>query len=215
MPACPRCNKRPAKRFCPALRTKICAVCCARERMIDLACPESCPYLINARASAVERERELRRREPSTIGAPDLSLNQRALTCVQAIERALVDAARGVGELSIHDLDDTEILAAIENAVKNLETEESGLIYEHRAGTSRIDRFGRSVRESLDAAAGELPAETRPRRSDMLKALSFERDAVKRHIQRAAGDREASRSYIHYIALFYPWPEEATRSLII
>ena len=105
--------------------------------MIDLACPESCPYLINARASAVERERELRRREPSTIGAPDLSLNQRALTCVQAIERALVDAARGVGELSIHDLDDTEILAAIENAVKNLETEESGLIYEHRAGTSR------------------------------------------------------------------------------
>jgi hypothetical protein len=214
MPACPRCNKRPVKRFCPALRTKICAVCCARERMIEISCPESCPYLINARATAVERERELRKKEGSTIGPPDVNLNQRALICIQAIERALVDAARGVTKLSIHDLDDTEICASIENAVKNLETEESGLIYEHRASTFTIDQLGKSIRQALDAAAAELPAETRPRRSDMLKALTFERDAVKRHIQRG-GDREALRSYLHYVSLFYPWPAEATGPLIV
>src|SRR3989442_11536004 len=191
MPACPRCNKRPAKRFCPALRTKICAVCCARERMIELACPESCSYLIDARATALERERELRRKETQAIGAPDLSLSQRALICVQTIERTILDATRGTGELSIRDVDDKEILATLENALKNLETEESGLIYEHRAPTSRIDHLSKRIREALEEVSKEIPAEARPRRGDMLKGLAFLRETVKAHIQRATGDREA------------------------
>ena len=215
MPACPRCNKRPAKRFCPALRTKICAACCARERMIELACPESCPYLIDARATALERERELRRKEASSIGASDLSLSQRGLICVQAIERAILDTTRSTGELSIRDIDDAEILATLENALKNLETEESGLIYEHRASTLRIDQLSKRIREALDERSKEIPAEARPRRGDMLKAMTFLRETVKAHIQRAVGNREASRSYIRYISLFYPWPKEATRPLIV
>jgi len=183
--------------------------------MIDLVCPESCPYLIDARATALERERELRRKETSAMGAPDPSLNQRALICVQAIEGAILSAARGTGDLSLRDVDDTEILATLENALRNLETEESGLIYEHRAPTSRIEHLSRRIREALDETSKEIPAEARPRRGDMVKAMSFLRETVKAHIQRGAGDREASRSYIHYVSLFYPWPEEATRPLIV
>src|SRR5262245_58720939 len=121
MSACPRCNKRPAKRYCPSLRTKICAVCCARERMIELACPEACPYLIEARSNAGQREVALRRRE-AAADPRDLTLSDRALIALDAVERAIVNAQRGIGGSAFHDLDDAEILAAVENAIKNLET---------------------------------------------------------------------------------------------
>ncbi len=214
MSLCPQCNKRPAKRFCPALRTRICAICCARERMIELACPESCPYLVDARVSASKRESALRAKEAITVTAPEMTLNERALTSLEAIELAIVNAQRGVGSPAIHGIDDAEILAAVQNAIKNLETEESGLIYEHRAAIPGIDELSRRIRDHLDNFE-DSPAEERPRRSEILKALTFTRESVKAHVKRAAGDPAASRSYIRYISLFYPWPEEATRPLIL
>src|SRR5437588_9321120 len=113
MPLCPRCNKRSAKRYCPALRAKICAVCCARERMIELACPENCPYLIDARISASKRESELRAKEAITVSASDMALNDRALTALERIEHAIVNTQRGIGSPPIPDLQDSEILAAV------------------------------------------------------------------------------------------------------
>ena len=214
MPACPRCNKRPAKRLCPALRTKICAVCCARERMIELACPESCSYLIEARTSAREREMELRRKE--TVADPrDMRLNERALLALDGIQLAILNSQRGIGTSGFRDLDDADLLAAVDNTIKNLETEESGLIYEHRAPSSRVGDLSRRIRDGLDEIAKDASAETRPRRSDILRALNFMREATQAHIQRAAGHPEASRSFVRYIALFYPWPEQATTPLII
>src|ERR1700694_4424541 len=115
MSFCPRCNKRPAKRFYPALRTKICAVCCARERMIELACPESCPYLVDARVSASKRERALRAKEAITVTANDMALSERALISLEAIELAIVNALRGVGGPAIQGIEDEEILTAVQN----------------------------------------------------------------------------------------------------
>jgi len=214
MPACLRCNKRPAKRQCPALRTKICAVCCARERMLELACPESCSYLIEARTSVSQREMALRRKE--TAEDPrDLTLNERGFVALEAIQRAVVNSQRGIGASAFRDLNDAEMLAAIENTIRNIETEESGLIYEHRADSPRIGELSRRIREGLDEIAKEVPVEARPRRSEKLKALTFIREAAVAHIRRAAGDPEASRTFIRYIALFYAWPEQSTAPLII
>lgn len=214
MPACPRCNKRPAKRFCPALRTKICAVCCARERMIDLACPEACPYLIEARTNAHQREMALRRKE--TDGDPrSLMLNDAALLVLDAIGGAIVSAQRSVGTATFRGLDDSDVLAAVENTIKNLETEETGLIYEHRAAAHRIDELSRRIRGNIDEIGKDQPADTRPRRSDILKALTFTRDAVKAHTLREPDDPESSRTFIRFTALFYPWQPETASPLII
>src|SRR5262245_21423510 len=140
MPLCPRCRKRPAKRSCPALRTKICAICCARERMIELPCPESCSYLIEARNIASERESELRQKE--TAGDPRaLRLTDRAYVALDGIQRAIVYAQRGIGSMPFRDLNDADVLAAADVAIKNLETEESGLIYEHRSGSPKISEL--------------------------------------------------------------------------
>jgi len=181
--------------------------------MIELACPESCPYLIEARATATRRETELRMKETSEIDRRSLLLSDRALIALDRIERAIVNVQRAVDGPAFHDLADAEILSAVENTIKNIETEESGLIYEHRADTSRAGEVSRRIRSALEVAAEEVPSEARPRRSDTIRALNFARATIKAHIQRAGG--EASRSYIRYIALFYPWPEKETRPLIV
>ncbi|MFY9554135.1 MAG: hypothetical protein WAV20_21170 [Blastocatellia bacterium] len=183
--------------------------------MIELACPESCAYLIDARVSASQRQSALPSKETNPLGVPDLKLNERGMMSLNAIELAIVNVLRGIGTAASPDIEDSEILAAVENTMKNLETEGSGLIYEHSAGAPRIDQLSRRIREGLDKIGEDLPADARPRRQEILKALSFTREVVRAHIQRAGGDPEASRSFIRYIALFYPWPQDAVAPLII
>ena len=43
--ACQLCQKRPAKRGCPALGHDICTVCCATKRLVEIQCTEDCRYL--------------------------------------------------------------------------------------------------------------------------------------------------------------------------
>jgi len=45
---CAICEKRPAKRFCPAKGEKICAICCGREREVTIDCPPTCAHLVTA-----------------------------------------------------------------------------------------------------------------------------------------------------------------------
>ena len=182
--------------------------------MIELACPESCSYLIEARTSASQREMALRRKE-TAFDPRELSLNEREFIALDRIQRAIVNAHRGIGGSAFRDLDDAEMLAAVENTIKNLETEESGLIYEHRAASPRIGELSRRIRDGLDEIAKEEPAEARPRRSEILKALTYMREAANAHTRRAAGDPDATRTFVRYITLFYPWPEQAATPLIV
>lgn len=45
MAQCVRCRKRKAKRFCPALGSPLCSLCCGQLREKELHCPSHCPYL--------------------------------------------------------------------------------------------------------------------------------------------------------------------------
>jgi hypothetical protein len=213
MALCPICNKRSAKRYCPALRTKICAVCCAEERMIELACPESCQYLRDARTQTAEREHELRLKEVAE-GKPMPEIGKRLLPALYAIDLGIVGAQRDKNA-GLSDLDDREALAAVEITIKNLETEESGLIYEHRASSMRVEEVSRHIRASLEVIIKETQAEDRLRRGDIMKALNFVRDFIGDHIRRNETEPGPPRSYIRYISLFIPWPEETTKPLII
>ena len=213
MALCPVCNKRASKRYCPALRTKICAVCCAEKRMIELACPESCQYLRAGRLQAAERERELHNREVAE-GNFKPQISKHLLTALYAIDEAIVAAQRDKGS-RLSDLADAEALAAVETTIKNLETEESGLIYEHRASSPRVEEVGRRIRAALEEVSKKMTGEDRLRRGDMIKVLNFTRTAIKSHIRRADAEQVSSQSYIRYVSLFIPWPEEATKPLII
>jgi len=45
MTVCSQCQRRRAKRRCPALGAELCSLCCGRLRGQDVRCPESCPHL--------------------------------------------------------------------------------------------------------------------------------------------------------------------------
>jgi hypothetical protein len=206
MALCPRCNKRAAKRVCPALEAKICAVCCAQDRMLEIACPESCHYLRSGRESAIEREREFLAKSFAATGKHAL-LDKRHVSAINLIEHAIVATQRQ----SMRDLSDAEILAAIENVIKNLETEESGLIYEHQSPSARVQELSRSIRKGLNEAAQQMTTENRLRRSEMLEALRYLQVVLQAHLSQG----EDARSYLRYTAQFYPWLQEKTDPIIL
>jgi hypothetical protein len=210
MSVCPICNKRAAKRSCPALRTKICAVCCARERMIELACPDSCAYLSDARTQMGAREVEWREREREA-GIIRPELGKQWLAYLLMTQHAIVNAHRGIEGTKVADLTNTEILEALDNAIKNLQTGTSGLIYEHRAASPRVEEVSRRIRAALDKLVERMPAEQRPRPNELINVLNYERAAVEGHLRRG----EDARSHLRYISLYLPWPEEKTKPLIL
>jgi hypothetical protein len=213
MALCPRCNKRAAKRYCPALRTNICAPCCAQERMIELACPEGCQYLRDGRAQAAARERELHLKEVAE-GRRKPEISDRLRPALYAIDIGIIDAQRDKNA-GLGDLDDSELLAAVDITIKNLEVEESGLIYVHRASSPRIEEVSRRIRAGLDEMTKKAEAEDRLRRVELVKVLNIARGIIESHIRRNEAEPGPSRSYIRYVSLFIPWPKEATTPLII
>jgi hypothetical protein len=182
--------------------------------MIELACPESCHYLRSAREQAGPREAALRAREMQAEGKSISDINERILAITFTIEKAIIESQRATEGPSLHDLDDSEALAAVENTIKNLETEESGLIYEHRAQSPRVQQVSQRIREGLEKLSAELMAEERPTRSETMRALRFVRDNIESHLRRASGEPR-SRGFIRHSALFFPWPEQVSKPLII
>jgi len=199
MGLCHICNKRPGKRVCPAVGGNICAICCARDRMIELACPDTCGYLISAREHAKAREGEIISRQFAEMGIK-FNPNRVHMTLGIAVDEAVIAIQRE----SYKDIDDTEILAAIENAIKNIETAGTGLIYEHKETSRRVQELSQKIRTHLDEVAAKFPPETRPRSLDVVESLKLIGNLVRAHVRSG----EDKRTYLRYIAMFHAWTEE-------
>ena len=188
--------------------------------MIELACPESCQYLRSAREQAIVRERELQKKEAASaaetsaearlLGA-DADITPRLMPLVYVVDEAIVRTLRE----TFRDLEDVEALAALDNAIKNFETESTGLIYEHRTSSPRVQAISNNIRSMLEALAGKSGLEDRVTRADMIAAIKHVRYRVRRQLRRAEKEPGNSRGFIRQIALFYPWSVEATKPLII
>ena len=207
MARCPRCNKRPAKRYCPALITNICAVCCARDRMIEIHCPSSCGYLHQSLMTSGARVAQLLRNHMNVSQVAKLYDNERRVFILSNIDDAIARAQREL----FNDLEDAEVLAALDNAIKNLETADSGLIYEHTQASARVQQLSVRIRDHIEAASGKLIAEIRPPRGDVVECLKFERSLVDLFTKND-GD---SRAYVRHAAQLLPWPAEETLPRII
>jgi hypothetical protein len=184
-------------------------VCCARERAIELACPESCTYLQDACLRASQRDAELRMKDLALDRA--ITGAQRSLPLLFVVQGAILNAYRGIKGGPLRDLKDAEILDAVDNAIKNLETEDSGLIYQHQAPTPRVDALSRGIREALDDISERTPADSRLRRSEVLKLLELVRAWIDAHMRNG----EEDNSYLRHISLLMPWPSELAQPLII
>jgi hypothetical protein len=125
--SCPICNKRPPKRFCPALGEKICAICCGREREVTIDCPQDCSYLITAHRYETEHRPPISHEElPYPRANFDISFIQ---------ERWPIIAGVGATILSFQsqnkDLNDVTVLNALETLAETYRTLGTGIYYEH------------------------------------------------------------------------------------
>jgi hypothetical protein len=123
--ACPICEKRKAKRFCPARAETICTVCCGTEREVSIDCPSGCAYLVES------RKHDLDRRETDWAGVPfadtkiSSSFVARHERLILALGYALCLNARDNPAVT-----DTDVIAGVQSLAESYQTLSSGIYYE-------------------------------------------------------------------------------------
>jgi len=120
--------------------------------------------------------------------------------CVVVIQTAIAETRR----TEFLNLDDSEVLAGLKNAKKNLETADTGLIYEHLETSPRVQALSKHIREKLDKLSDSSDDLEHISRSTMLDALSLEIERVEAHLTEG-GD---GRAYLRFISLFVPWEKK-------
>jgi hypothetical protein len=167
---CKICQKRRARRSCPAVQGEICTLCCGAEREVSLSCPLDCEYLREAhrheKPVAVNKDQ---------LSNPDISVDEEfireheelLLFCVYALVQA---ATRTAGAI------DTDVIAALAALIQTYRTLESGLVYESRPENLVAAAVQRSFTASLadyEKRRAERESLAPLRNSEVLAILVF------------------------------------------
>jgi hypothetical protein len=134
---CPLCGQRKARRSCPALHQTICPVCCGTKRLVEIACPDTCPHLTTAREhppAVVKRQQQ----EDVAILLPGIRhLTERQYQLFFLFHTAI---ARHKPE-GFSRLIDDDVAQAAGAVASTLETSTRGVIYEHKAQSVTAQRL--------------------------------------------------------------------------
>ena len=145
---CPLCQKRPAKRACPAVHQEICTVCCATKRLVEIACPEDCRYLDSAQkhpAAVVKRRID---HDLSLLMATIGRLSEQQLQLFFLLQSMVLShKPEGIGRLS-----DTDVALATGALAAALETASKGVIFEE--ATASVTAEG--LRHALKPVVEEI-----------------------------------------------------------
>lgn len=209
MAACPKCSTRKARRECPALAQHICSVCCAELRMIELACPEHCQYLREARTTTLDRRTEKLVEHLMSRGLENmLETLKRFEPVILWIDRAVVQVQR----YTFRNLSDHEVLEGLKNALKTYETLDRGIIYEHKAESPRIQAVTDAVLQALNEIKADLQQQGRSHlitTRDFLACLQFTVEYLQ--LEMTEGHSQAA---LRASALFHPYPKQESQIII-
>jgi len=122
---CPICNKRKAKRVCPARGENICSVCCGSEREVSIDCPSDCPYLVASRGYDEGR----RQVDLKKIPFPDVEIPREFIPSHTPLMVRLITCILEYAE-DHRQLVDTDVIAALRALAETYRTLSSGLYYE-------------------------------------------------------------------------------------
>jgi hypothetical protein len=85
---CSRCNQRKAKRYCPALGSSLCPLCCGLIREKRINCPPNCPFL--SRHKPYQESKIIHKRQAFS---EDVAQNERLLWLTLHIEAPIKEYA--------------------------------------------------------------------------------------------------------------------------
>src|SRR5262249_12543846 len=208
MATCPLCSARTGKRYCPAKRTQICAVCCGTKREIEIDCPSSCAYLKASRSYQSEKpiiDRELL----AKIQKYDNSFVERYHHVLTLINQTIVEE-----RLSSHWLVDNDVIEVYKALAATMRTLSSGIYYESLPdGSVRLSLF-RRLKSALDQLMKPDAASDHPvlKASEAVEVLDFITFAA----QMNSSFRPRSRRYLDWVCetFGYPQPQQSSGLII-
>lgn len=207
---CKICEKKRARRFCPALAGEICPSCCGTERENTIDCPLTCEYLQEARL----REHPAPLAE-GAVPNQDIPLTEEFLRqhddlvvwLSSALMRAM-DAAHAV---------DSDAREALDALIRTYRTRESGLIYETRPANPYAARLQDALKDSLEELRKEATESSGMhslRDADILGVLVF----LERFELQYANGRRRGRAFFDFLSRHFsnmPPPEDQTSRLTL
>ncbi|MGH9526949.1 MAG: hypothetical protein ACRD2F_09765 [Terriglobales bacterium] len=144
---CPLCEKRRAKRFCPAQGAAICPLCCGRFREVTLDCPLDCPHL---RASREHGARDSAEPPASPPLAPELEISAAWLA---GHEDLLQHLAGAVGAYWAREprLADPDLLDVLRHLAATLAAERAGVVFESLPSGALREGLFRQIQQAFAA----------------------------------------------------------------
>lgn len=125
---CTLCNKRKAKRYCPAKRESICPVCCGEKRGVEINCPLDCQYYVEGQKHLQKKIMHQRiKKEGAGSYVRRAELYSRNPEIFYVIEKAIAQSYR-----ENKNIQDRDLVSSLELIKKTLESEKKGLIYQHQ-----------------------------------------------------------------------------------
>jgi hypothetical protein len=152
MPAvtCPLCGQRKARRDCPAVKQRICAVCCGTKRLIEIACPPDCIYLASAREHPPAAFVRQKQRDVALLIDAMRDLNERQAQLFLLAATLLLQYDPPV----LQPLIDEDVIDAAAALAATYETAAKGVIYDHRPASLSAERLVQALKPRL-AEAGQ------------------------------------------------------------
>ncbi len=208
---CKICQKRRARRFCPAVSGDICTLCCGTEREVSLTCPLTCEYLQEAH----KREKPVEIAE-GQISNPDIRVTEEF---IRDQEELLLFSIYSLVEASLRTpgANDSDVMAVLESLIQTHRTLDSGLVYETRPESTVALGIHRIFTASLaDYQKERSKREKLPelRNSDVLAILVF----LHRIGQQNQNGKPRGRMFLDLLRHMTPERErvpEQTSSIII
>jgi hypothetical protein len=205
--ACPICEKRPPKRFCPAKGDKICPICCGKEREVTIDCLSDCSYLLAAHRYEAEH------REP--LPSQDFPYRDIAFQPDFVYERwpAVSNIAEAI--LSFHiqnkDLNDSGVSAALEALAETFRTLGTGIYYEKPPDAPVARALYGQIAESLQdyrkQEAKDLGSASMLKESDIFRLMVF----LLRICRQETSGRPRSRAFLGFLRSRFPLPQTAPK----
>ena len=198
---CPICNKRRAKRQCPARSESICSICCGTEREVTIDCPSDCVHLVASRQNDLSRMEIDWEKLPFPESKFDRQFAATQGDLLFHLDLAICKFAAGHRELV-----DTDVLTSLRTLAETYRTQTSGIIYE-----KPLDYFlQRELYESLKTAIAEFRKDEAQRAGMTTLRDSEVRDALIFLTQLCAiheNGRAKGRAYLNLIRSQFPKEE--------
>lgn len=192
---CILCRKRKAKRFCPAKNEQICPVCCGQKRGIEIDCPLDCEYFVEGQKhqqQKVTKQRIQKEGIQSYLNKAELYKKDPVLFAVVEKEISRIFREK-------KNLNDRDLVTALEQTKKTIETEKSGIYYEYQGE----NLYANEITTSILRVIRNHMQNNNPANVDM----EFCSNVIGEYLKEAefyVENKSGPREYLKHISRYHP-----------